>query len=567
MTVTPELIYSEIAFLSIVKGHPNLPQLEDLFIEHDKIHIVLKYFEYKPFIAFFASFDMQEIRYYLYELLKGLKNLKQLGIYHRDVKPGNFLYNPETREGCLIDFGLSELDQSHIQHIKMKIANEEDPQKKEQLQTKLSYYNNIMKCIKIVGNNKIGTESFMPLESILRYQTQSYSVDMWPVGVIFLQFVLRKYNIFNHVRMMNKPADLKNNYFITFIMELANIYGTKAVTEQCDHYGYKVNFPNNMNEDPIQFKDIVKIEGFDDDAEDLLNKLLALDKDKRISVESAMEHDFFKPMFEEIKNNKQKKEEQIQLQQQQQKIQSQQQNIQIQPQNQQIQQNQILDPTNQQKLQQQLQQNQDKTNFNQGMQNNDQPIQNKMANYETNKTQVFYYKVVAKVLGKLFSIYDGTTEYILGKQMSQKAKDNHQGGFYVYSSIDEAIFADVPLKKGGLYFAPRTIIKCICWGSKVEYGNGKIAFSNLTPVSDLGMPKGYIATKAGKREARNKYMEEQKKKAGAVGQIQWTQKYTKDNKNNNFIKPMSAYTITLKNDEFYQKKQPQKLQQPIIFDP
>lgn len=54
---------------------------------------------------------------------------------------------------------------------------------------------------------------------------------MWPVGVIFLQFVLRKYNIFNHVRMMNKPADLKNNYFITFIMELANIYGTKAVTE------------------------------------------------------------------------------------------------------------------------------------------------------------------------------------------------------------------------------------------------------------------------------------------------------------------------------------------------
>lgn len=37
--------------------------------------------------------------------------------------------------------------------------------------------------------------------------------------------------------MMNKPNDLKNNYFITFIMELANIYGTKAVTNQCDKYG------------------------------------------------------------------------------------------------------------------------------------------------------------------------------------------------------------------------------------------------------------------------------------------------------------------------------------------
>lgn len=97
------------------------------------------------------------------------------------------------------------------------------------MQDRLEYYQNIMRCIKIVGNNKIGTESFMPLESILRYNTQSYSVDIWPVGVIFLQFVLRKYNIFNNVRMMNKPSDLKNNYFITFIMELASIFGTAAV--------------------------------------------------------------------------------------------------------------------------------------------------------------------------------------------------------------------------------------------------------------------------------------------------------------------------------------------------
>lgn len=50
-----------------------------------------------------------DIKYYLYELLKALKVLKDIGIFHRDVKPGNFLYNPTTREGHLIDFGLSEL--------------------------------------------------------------------------------------------------------------------------------------------------------------------------------------------------------------------------------------------------------------------------------------------------------------------------------------------------------------------------------------------------------------------------------------------------------------------------
>ena len=50
---------------------------------------------------------MDEVRHYLYELLKGLKNLKDLGIYHRDIKPGNFLYNPTNRTGMIIDFGLA----------------------------------------------------------------------------------------------------------------------------------------------------------------------------------------------------------------------------------------------------------------------------------------------------------------------------------------------------------------------------------------------------------------------------------------------------------------------------
>ena len=37
----------------------------------------------------------------------------------------------------------------------------------------------------------------------------------------------------------------------------------------------------------------------------------------------------------------------------------------------------------------------------------------------------FYYKLVAKVNGRLFSIYDGKTEYVIGQKLSQKVKSGH----------------------------------------------------------------------------------------------------------------------------------------------
>ena len=107
----------------------------------------------------------------------------------------------------------------------------------------------------------------------------------------------------------------------------------------------------------------------------------------------------------------------------------------------------------------------------------------------------FYYKLVAKVGGKYFSIYDGKTEYAVGRKLAQKVKSNHQGGYYCYASLEEAIFADVPYKVGGHYLAPRTVLKCIAWGPFCLYEHGKMAFTYILPVEDLGLPIGYKNTK------------------------------------------------------------------------
>ena len=48
-----------------------------------------------------------------------MKSLKDKGIYHRDIKPGNFLFNKEKKIGIIIDFGLAEVDKAYQDQLKL----------------------------------------------------------------------------------------------------------------------------------------------------------------------------------------------------------------------------------------------------------------------------------------------------------------------------------------------------------------------------------------------------------------------------------------------------------------
>lgn len=75
--------------------------------------------------------EIEHVQHYMMELLKCMLVLKEAGIYHRDIKPQNFLYNPEKKKGVIVDFGLAELDKNFFSKVKRKFKKYKKTHKEE----------------------------------------------------------------------------------------------------------------------------------------------------------------------------------------------------------------------------------------------------------------------------------------------------------------------------------------------------------------------------------------------------------------------------------------------------
>lgn len=93
------------------------------------------------------------------------------------------------------------------------------------------------------------------------------------------------------------------------------------------------------------------------------------------------------------------------------------------------------------------------------------------------------YKIVVRAAnGKLVSAYDKQTEYKLGKQLKQKARDEHRGGYYIYADPDALRNNPTDyLNEDLIANQSLALLECECVGTPVKYG-AKLAYSIVKPV-------------------------------------------------------------------------------------
>ena len=113
-TSKPSRILSEVACMKAARGHPNVVNLVGMWrLQGDVILAMTPCLNSYKFVDLFDTIDVEEVKLYIANLLSALEHIHKVGIIHRDVKPGNFLYDRKKKKFALVDFGLAQWESEY----------------------------------------------------------------------------------------------------------------------------------------------------------------------------------------------------------------------------------------------------------------------------------------------------------------------------------------------------------------------------------------------------------------------------------------------------------------------
>jgi mitogen-activated protein kinase 1/3 len=201
------------------------------------------------------------IRYFLYQILSGLNHMHQAGVLHRDLKPSNLLINSDCQLK-ICDLGL---------------ARTKDFEEK--------------------GMTEYVVTRWYRAPELLLGSTYDEGVDLWATGCIFAEMLGRK-PLF--------PGE-------TYVHQLQLIMNMLGVPEE--HSFQENPLANKFKGRQLLSRTQATIQGGMDltllfpnanpEGLDLLWKMLVFDKEKRISVQEALQHPYLSFYYNKEKEEKQ----------------------------------------------------------------------------------------------------------------------------------------------------------------------------------------------------------------------------------------------------------------------
>ncbi|KAG8906788.1 hypothetical protein FRC01_007895, partial [Tulasnella sp. 417] len=242
VTSSPARIQNEIALMEDCRGCRHVAQLITAFREKDQVVAVMPYHKNVDFRQYFTTIPLSGIQSYFRCLLRALRDVHAREIVHRDVKPANFLFDPDSGSGILVDFGLAQKIDFDVEttcnhtaaskdaiHGALKSFSREDVERMKDILAEARERSKgpsdrvgwlAEETRHGIKANRAGTRGFRAPEVLLKCEDQTAALDIWSVGTIMLSFLSGKFPIFNA------------NDDVEALMEIAAILGKRKM-EKC----------------------------------------------------------------------------------------------------------------------------------------------------------------------------------------------------------------------------------------------------------------------------------------------------------------------------------------------